>query len=371
MNTLRIFLAIALASASGCADDELPHFGELQYESENFEVWASEGLKACGGTYEFTEGWLAAFRDRIGEYASYEYHTFYWLTPEEYDSAPCRRGATACAYDRSGVVYSKLIPAEHELVHIELGPRSRPPSILVEGAAEVFGSIESPDRMDIAPLDTFLDEEVTPGFGYETAGRFSRFIIDRFGMDRYFELYNALDGQDGRAALEAGVQDILGVEFSTLQAEFDAQSCAIDSWRFYDYECTALPLVPWESEARWSHEIDLACERDDVLGPRRQNEIFAEVDSIWTLRAFEVTEAEAEAGSYRLGIESTDETAKARIFECNRTCATQNESPSAQIRTASVSDGGLSTVLALNPGRYWMRIEHAADSDASVRVVIQ
>src|SRR5690606_28650747 len=88
---------VAAFLTTGCQEEGLPHFGTLQYESESFEVWASEGLAACGGTFEYTEQWLVAFRDRIGERSNREKHIFYWLSPEDQDRSSCRSGTAGCA----------------------------------------------------------------------------------------------------------------------------------------------------------------------------------------------------------------------------------------------------------------------------------
>lgn len=108
----------------GCHEQDFPHFGTLRYDSDNFEVWASDGLEACGGTFEYAEKWLAAFRQRVGERGSPARHTFYWLSEDEYNRGICPVGI-ACAYLRANVIYSTVIPVEHEIVHTELD--SRPP----------------------------------------------------------------------------------------------------------------------------------------------------------------------------------------------------------------------------------------------------
>jgi hypothetical protein len=345
---------VVVVLTGACQDEGLPHFGTLRYESDSFEVWASDGLEACGGTFEYVEGWLVAFRGRVGEHGNPAKHRFYWLSQEEYDRDRCS-GRNACAYSRSNVIYSTLIPIEHEIVHTELD--ARPPSILREGAAEVFGSIESPFITEIADLDLLLDAEQISGYGYPTAGRFSRFIIERHGLDSYFELYQALDGAQGRDAFAAGVADVLGVELPTLVADFEQSSpCSVDRWRYFDHECSALPLTPWQSPTRWADAIDLSCAAADVIGPRRE--------LVWTRRALEVEQA----GSYELSIESPDPTAQVAVFSCDVAC--YDGQPSPPIPSASVATGGRATVF-LAAGRHWLQVEHAADGDAPVSVVIE
>ncbi len=340
--------------ASACDEEGLPHVGTLQYESESFEVWASDGLQACGGTYEYMEDWLAAFRARVGAHGDPAKHTFYWVGPADFELELCTTGV-ACAYPTSNVIYSTIIPAEHEIVHAELD--AQPPSVLVEGAAEVFGSVASPFTISTMSIDPLLDDEQIPGIGYQTAGRFSRFIIERHGLDAYFALYAALDGVYEREAFAKAVKDTLGVELSALVEDFESVSpCSVAHWRYYDHECTSVPLTPWESPTRWSEDIDLSCAADDVIGPRR--------GLVWTLRALEVEQE----GTYELVVESADESAQVAIIPCKPSCYA-DEPTSVAVSGSLVARS--KTSVSLTAGRHWMRVDHSSDSDAPVSVTLE
>lgn len=54
-------LPALILGLTACQPEPSPILGEKVYESENFEVYASEGLLACGGTFENVEDWLASF----------------------------------------------------------------------------------------------------------------------------------------------------------------------------------------------------------------------------------------------------------------------------------------------------------------------
>ncbi len=337
-----------------CQDEGLPRFGTLRYESESFEVWASDGLEACGGTYEYVERWLGAFRERVGEHDEPGRHTFYWLGPQDFELELCTTGV-ACTYPSANVIYSTIIPAEHEIVHAELD--AQPPSLLVEGAAEVFGSIVSPFSSTTMPIEPLLDEEQIPGIAYQTAGRFSRFIIERHGLDAYFALYEALDGLSGREAFAEAVEDTLGLELSELVDGFErTSSCSVAHWRYFDHECTTLPLTPWQSPTRWADDIDLSCAADDVIGPRR--------GLVWTLRALEIEHE----GTYELVMESPDESAQVAIFPCNADC--YEGQPTLLPQAASMAARSR-VPMFLGAGRYWMRVDHSAGSDVPVSVMLE
>jgi hypothetical protein len=301
------------------------------------------------------EAWLSAFRDRVGRSASEVRHTFYWLSPEEFEASPCGADAVACAFPRSDVIYSSYVPAEHELVHAEL--EGWPLSLLREGAAEVFGCTDHIDIVSAPPIEWMADERQIPGVGYQTAGRFSRFLIDRFGIDAYLDLYTGLDADAGREGLAAGMADILEADLSSVVADFEQQrACRQEAWRFYDVECSALPLEPWQDADHWSATVDLACDAPDVIGPR--------FETVWTRRALHVPETDR----YTMSIESDDPSAVVTIFSCNATCGRADESTVVMIPAATID---YPTTLVLDPGRHWLRIEHAADSGAPVMVRIE
>lgn len=346
--------AIGSLLALACEAQEPPHLGTLRYESESFEIWVSDGLDACGGTYAYTEDWLAAFRERVGDHGNPARHTFHWLTPEDFDHGLCPTGI-ACAYPVRNVVYSTVIPFEHEIVHAELD--AQPPSVLREGVAEAFGSIDSPFQTTTMSLDPLLDDEQIPGIGYQTAGRFTRFVIERHGLDAYFALFEALDGASGREPLEHAVEDVLGVELKVLEREFErSAACSVDRWRYYDHECSTLPLTPWESPTRWAVEVELSCDADDAIGPRR--------GLVWTQRALEV----AHEGRYELVIASADETAEVVFSSCDAHCYDGEPKPAAP--AARVATGGRESVY-FTAGRHWLQVQHAEGSDARVSIGIE
>lgn len=130
----------------------------------------------------------------------------------------------------------------------------------------------------------------------------------------------------------------------------------MDPWRYFDHECSTLPLTPWQTEARWAAEIDLSCAAADVIGPRR--------DLVWTRRALQVEQT----GSYELTIDSPDPTAQVAVFTCGVDCyGGQSSTPTP---SASIATGGRAMVF-LEAGRHWLQVEHAAGSDAAVSVAIE
>lgn len=344
---------LVLVHTVACENPDAP---TPYYDGDSLEVWASDGLEACNGTFPYMEAWLSAFRDRVGRSDSTVRHTFHWLSLEELDAAPCvGADAVACAFPQSNVIYSSVVPEEHELVHTEL--EGRPPSLLREGAAEVFGGTGHYDLVSSSSIESLADERRIPGPDYQTAGRFSRFLIDRYGIDAYLDLYAGLDAVEGRAGFAAGVADILGADLSSLADDFEERPvCRQEAWRFYDVECSVLPLESWQDPDHWSATVDLACDAPDVIGPR--------FDTVWARRALHI----AETDRYTMSLESDDPSAVVTIFSCNATCVSEEGPTVVMIPAATIEHA---TTLVLDAGRHWLRIEHAADSGAPVTVRIE
>jgi hypothetical protein len=344
----RLLPLLILASVLACEDRGSSQ--TLYYDGDHLEVHASAGLEACSGTFPYMEAWLSAFRERVGRADSTVRHTFYWMSPEEFEMSPCG-DAVACARSQAGVIYSSIVPIEHELVHTEL--EKLPPSVLREGAAEVFGCTDHYTVLTRPSIEELADERQIHGLDYQAAGRFSRLLIDRFGIDAYLELYAALDGVEGRAGFEAGVVDVLGADLPTLAADFHHRmECRQEAWRFYDVECLVEPPEPWRDGDHWTTTVDLSCDAPDVIGPREGR--------VWTTRTLEI----ADGDRYALSVESDDSAAAATIYSCQAVCVGREPSWMG-IPAAAV---GYTSRLDLEPGRYWLRIERTADSHAPVTV---
>jgi hypothetical protein len=355
---LRLAFLLPPLTAAACGYDDLPEFGALVYEGDDFEVWASEGLEACGGTHAYTEGWLAAFRRRVGEHGSPTHHRFNWLSPEDQEDTPCSDGAAACAFTSrpSKPIYTSNIPHEHEIVHVELAPQVGHP-LLTEGAAELFGSIGGPSSTFIVPIRELVGGDV-PGLGYPSAGRFSRYLLDTHGLDAYFDLLNAGADAGDASELDAAFRETLDVTLEEAITDYETFSpCAPPRWRLYDYECGDLPPTPWVSPDRWEQTIALDCGEADVIGPR------GDEPQIWTLRALEVETD----GTFEIMVAS-DAPATAHLEPCFRGCFDETGAiPPSPSATTERSSGP----SVLPPGRYWMRVEHPAESAAAVTVSIE
>lgn len=340
-----------LVGHTGCRPEDTSPNGEvLLYDSPDFQVWASEDLQTCEGTFPYTEQWLDRFHEHVGPYGTSRQPVIHWLSPDDFGVSPCA-GTVACV-PPSNIIYSSLLPIEHEFVHAILD--NGPPSVLREGVAEVFGSI-GPGLVNVASVEDLIEKNRLDGPSYATAARFTRFIIDEYGIDGYFEVYEGLDGVRTKDEFAVEIETYLNVDLPTLLADFEEVSnCSMDRWRFYDVECSSMEVTPWREPTLWAEHIDLSCSSPDVIGPRR--------GVVWTRRALNVEQD----GFYWLHIDSDDPTASVLANMCNVPCA--NDDPLPGNLGATI---GQDSRIFLRPGRHWLQIQHADSTNAPVYVTIQ
>lgn len=339
----------AVGSAGGCSDD-LPVFGTLAYRGDDFEVWASEGLTACGGTHAYTEAWLQGFRARLGPHARPQHHVFNWVNDDDLMAVPCST-LGACAAPAQNVIYSNRVPHEHEIVHVELDTQDAPP-LLSEGAAEAFGTGQPPIELTHDVVEQLLAEIGTiPHERYPAAGRFTRFLIDTYGLDAWMEIVRASPEEAAREGIERAFLEVLGEPVIDVLADFEASpACSTAQWRYYDYECTAHPLTDWVDEGLWEATVDLSCDDPEAIGPQS--------DEFWTVQAFEVTEP----GLYELtGHGSVGATFE--LVPCEWSCFDDAGIPP-HLGTAWHDLDAVP--VELQAGRYWFRITQSVNERAAV-----
>ncbi len=351
---MRLFWGGCAAFFLGCQPQD-PILGEKVYESENFEVYASEELMACEGTFPAMESWLGSFRKRLGEDAKGTRHRFFWLTEDDYAESPCDLPSIGCAKPRSDHVYTHLIPHPHEVVHLELSD-SKPPDFLREGVAEVFGSArEIRELVDPVSVEN-LFEPFSDGMTYAEAGKFSRYLLDEFGDDAYFKLYRETPRGADLSRVDEVMRDVLEVSLDDVlegYAGFEP-ACHVENWRSFDYECGEMPLLPRIEEA-WFFVLDeMGCGEGSVVGPRS--------DRVWTRRALEIEEG----GRYEITLSSSNEDADARLrlVSCDESCM-PGELSSLKLEIVGTA------WRDLLPGRYWFEVSlrsGSASSDVEVRI---
>lgn len=271
----KVFYTVALSF--GCNDSSLP---SITQEGVHVVVAADPGLDLCSASLmQMDEFVLRISKEFSVEPPSLDTRRLVlnWLVPEDFAlRSSCNEAFSACAR-RPGTVYSKSAPFNHELVHAVAFNVGYPPSFFAEGLAVAYqglgdqlGSVAlSSFDYDVRPLIEMsgADLLLTPG-GYPVAGGFTSFLIARFGIVSYLQMYASLGRQSGADEVDVVFQDEFDVSLEQAILDFEASSILLCGQAEYDaklIECNA-PELLWDGNLLEFHR-SLSCDQDDSVGP--------------------------------------------------------------------------------------------------------
>lgn len=330
-------LLLCLGTAS-CADFELP--GELVWSGEYLDVYASEGLQACGGSFDFMDTFIGRLSAELGLHPPSSPVSFHFVDADDWASVDCAPHAAACFFPGEGVV-SPDLPEEHELTHAVLDVDSEVP-LLEEGLAEVFGTdyVVSPVASGPRVEDLLRENSVH----YGVAGHFVGFLVERHGAAAVVEL-NEKTGA-GYESIAAAFSEVLDSDLETeLELYENYPKCESHGYRRALFECALEPESPLSPVSGWDIDVELGCEDQTALGPR-----FGEM---WTIRTFDVSAALGET-SMVLSRED-DGVGRVEVFRCEPRCG--------EDRPYEVGAEG--EPLRLREGRYWVKFTRPVDASGS------
>lgn len=262
----------------------------------------------------------------------------------------CRGRVRGCAWLDEPFAFAATSSFDfHEIAHIvaSLGGLGGPDAF-VEGFAEVFDDLEDP-RFGGAPLVEVLGGELDSEAAYHTAGRFVRFMIERHGLATVVAFMRAAPRDAEREVFAPIFAEVFDEPLEAAIAAFAMYpQCSDTDNRIAVLDCS-LPLEPWDGGAL-TIAAEVACERDDVLGPDAQRRMSM-------TRGFEI----AAAGRYRLTVADAAGTSQVRIVRCG-----------------SCWDGLSVDVPAGEPverelaaGRYYVQFARRVDEPGEVSLVIE
>lgn len=238
-------------------------------------------------------------------------------------------------YRTFGVLRHELA---HAIVHQTWG---RSISFLEEGLAETLGRASEdsiqPEHRGTSVQDMVSDDPTH--IDYPTAARFTRYLIDAYGIERYRELFTSLHHGASEKEISAGFQAAYGKSLTALDEEYflDGPRCT------YQFEiCGSEPIaVP----VSWSAQVLLDCNAPTVFG--RSGGL---VSSTLT---FEI----ASDGLYRLRSDYP-----LTLTRCGD-CAVQ--------QVAVLTDFSIDTLVNLDAGVYSLEFAAAGEPHGAVRVEIR
>lgn len=312
---------------------------EIRYETAHLRIATDFDAPLCQGDLDHYERVLATLEEQLATSVDGQWEVHLWDLADYPGSTPgwCDvELASGCVQD--GIIYAELASIDHELVHIVtevLGPLP----FWDEGAATGLQSKPTVFGWS-APVDN-LDLEA-PYLNYNTAGHFSRWLLETQGLESYRELLRAPG--TAREAFESSY----GMSMEAAQEQYYAEA---------PYSYGALlscdhPELPNTAELRWSETIELECGNSDIHGSPR---------GMAALRVLTVTER----GYYEL----TTSADSGAIRHCrDETLAAPVEYGDPNYGDVAPSDGGSGqvfagpggmSVLELLPGRYELGVGYA------------
>ena len=248
-------IAWALLACACMRDDAERHDLDGLVVVENFDE------TICAGTFAYLERRLSALERETGLPRDPLGLIFHWIFERDMIPAYCGDRAGACASGRD--FYTQLRSFSHEVAHAHLSRLGRPRVWLVEGMAtmleEDFSS--EPDPV-VAPSDMLLDDD--PRYlDYNSAGAFTVYLRDRYGMPQLLDYYAATDKADADSSV-AIFRDIFGDDFSVVEADYLASDMPL---AVGSPDCDVAE-VAWSGDT-WSHAFALTCDDPASIGPQQ------------------------------------------------------------------------------------------------------
>ncbi|MBK9266214.1 MAG: hypothetical protein IPM54_41320 [Polyangiaceae bacterium] len=188
---------IALGTLCGCTE---PVFEKL-FSTDHFDFYVEHGAKPpCDETGEWLERYYDAYAKFFGVElppgAKINYHRVRSAETMAWAGCP---NATGCAVETDIYVSGPAI-LPHEIVHANASLLGHPPLLFSEGIAEVLGCMATSDTSGWINTSTPLEDLVeSSSFApyredlsshvYPTAASFVRYLLDRFGIEKFLRFY--------------------------------------------------------------------------------------------------------------------------------------------------------------------------------------
>lgn len=204
-------------------------------QSAYVDLYLHDGIEICAGQLDAYD----RFIDRIFPFYTGEPAAEFRVDVHVLEDPPCPRSASCTNHD---AVWLRSDPAQyHELVHIMQGRvDGRSMISLFEGMAETLAPLDpfSFSARDLEGLEPdFLFATSYADVDYRHSAVFTRFAIERWGIERFRELYRALAEIDGageddyRRELEAtfgeALDDVWPVFVSEPRCTYNLSFCEL------------------------------------------------------------------------------------------------------------------------------------------------
>jgi hypothetical protein len=224
---------------------------EFRYETAHLRIATDFDEPLCRGDLDHYESVINTLETVLDTTVDERTDVYLWdLTMAQPDWCSLEY-VVGCYQD--GVVYADQTSVDHELVHVVVASIGSPAAFWNEGAA---ASLQS-DRTYLGtskPSDN-LDLE-SPYLSYATAGHFSRWLFETYGV----ELYRALLRAPGSA--RQAFEQTYEMTVEQAQDLYFAQP----PYSYGAFMGCDNPELPQVGEMQWSETIDIHCDKPHVYG---------------------------------------------------------------------------------------------------------
>ena len=280
--------ALGLAGALACGERATVH------EGEHVTLTIDPAVEPCGDMVGHMDRVVATLADYLGVSLAGEQFNFVWFSEERF-AAEANCGVSAGTCEGGGWIRSTAAPADPTLVRLVLALVGSPPPFFALGAWIAF--MPNADSFEGAgPSGGDVQQMLALGYvDYALAGGFTRFLIDRHGLDAYLTFYASIGEEDPLPVIEAAHAEHFGESLTETIVAFDAgrRSCPTPRFNLKLFECSAPPIA-WDGDSLLLRR-SLTCGEDDVVGPFSDH----------TARIFSTLEVATE-GYFEIGLASDE-----------------------------------------------------------------
>jgi hypothetical protein len=224
---------------------------KFRYETQHLRIATDFEEPLCRGDLDHYERVIATLESELDTTVEGTVDVHLWdlrMAPPGWCEL---ENASGCFGD--GVVYADQLSIDHELVHVVVATVGDPAAFWSEGAAV---SLQS-DRTILngsTPVEN-LDLEA-PLLDYQTAGHFSRWLLETWGIERYRALLRA------SGSAQATFEQTYDITIEEAQQQYFAEA----PYSYGAFITCDYPDIPQIGNMRWSERIEIDCDNPYVYG---------------------------------------------------------------------------------------------------------
>lgn len=333
--------------------DELP-----SWQGDFVTYHASHGLETCEGTRDYVDGFVNFVADELQIDPAVGVR-YLWLDDEDFSRTNCEQTADGCSIKTNAV--GRKPGLLHEVVHaVTHGNSMNRWPFFTEGIAVAYDPWTG-DGMGIRyviapnPDEPLLDPRPLMTSGspdpvhYGLAGSFVAFLLSRHGPQPFVAMTQRLGSVRTMNRLRKVFRQEYGHELDAeVELFMSGAPCDEQAFPVLVYDCT-MPNVAWSNPTYWAYGDSLDCTQGPLVGGIGPDRAWPSIRS--------VTLDVPAAGRYQLAVGSDE--VDVQLGACFG-CPWEPRHYTAEV--------GKSTVLDLDPGRYYVRMR--ANSDEAPIVVV-